>query len=305
MSKPEHLNSLGTLVRLRSTEVERLQAEAGQAGSDARALPGQPSTRWWRWPKAAAHPVQAGAGAGAELRRLQTGRVRAGRPPSHRPAPARGGHGGLAAQPGPGLEPARTARQGTGTAGEPRSRASRNARSASAKTTSPPSRGWPAGPPEPDHRQQSGAKHGKHDQRTDLRPDQHRAALADKATAAAKATLANQTTAAKATATALASLNSAINAFQASLTSLTGSNKTLLAQIGGAERHQLRQRHASGRAVAGTYEPLRRTAGHGRPDQDRTTTWPTAAATAAPCAWPWAAAPASTSTWPRRPATAR
>jgi flagellar hook-associated protein 2 len=85
-------------------------------------------------------------------------------------------------------------------------------------------------------------------------PTSTASALADKATAAAKATLATQTTAAKATASALASLNSAINAFQAALTSLTGSNKTLLAQSAALSDTSFGSAVASGRAVAGTYD---------------------------------------------------
>jgi flagellar hook-associated protein 2 len=79
-------------------------------------------------------------------------------------------------------------------------------------------------------------------------------ALAQKNNAAAQSSLTSQTAAATATATALAKLGSAISTFQSSLSTLTGTGKTVLSQAATLSDTAYGSASASGRAVAGTYD---------------------------------------------------
>jgi len=79
-------------------------------------------------------------------------------------------------------------------------------------------------------------------------------ALAQKQNAAAQSALTSQTAAATATATALAKLGASITSFQSSLSTLTGTGKTVLSQSATLSDTAYGSATASGRAVAGTYD---------------------------------------------------
>jgi flagellar hook-associated protein 2 len=79
-------------------------------------------------------------------------------------------------------------------------------------------------------------------------------ALAQKTTASAQSALTTDTTTTKATATALGSLGVAITGFQSSLSTLTGTGKTVLSQSATLSDSAYGSASTSGRAVAGTYD---------------------------------------------------